>query len=49
MFLSKHCGLRKKIFDVLSHLFTNELIEYHRDLTKLGALQEIMQGVISER
>lgn len=39
----------KKPFASLSHRLTNELIEYHRDLTKLGSLQEMMQGVIAER
>lgn len=40
---------RIKPFAVLSHRHTNELTEYHRDLTKFGSVQEMMQSVIAER
>lgn len=39
----------KKLFAALSRHLANELIEHRRDLTKLGSLQEMMQGVIAER
>lgn len=39
----------KKLFAALSRHLANELIEHHRDLTKLGSLQEMMQGMIAER
>lgn len=39
----------KNLFAALSRHLANELIEHRRDLTKLGSLQEMMQGVIAER
>ena len=39
----------KKLFAALSRHLANELIEHRRDLTKLGSLQEMMQGMIAER